>query len=123
MGCCCLKIELMASDLLFVYVSLLRTVMLSLSIAPPDFVISGSIQIPKATRVSLSDLKNRSITISSLLSKILYHIIIDHQVHSIFTSDYQFGFKSHSSTVLCTTMVNETIQYSSSNGSKLIFYC
>ena len=35
------------SDLLFVYVSLLLTVMLSHSFSPPDFVISGIIPIPK----------------------------------------------------------------------------
>ena len=67
---------------------------------------------PKGARVALTDSeKHRSFAISSLLSKLLDHIIIDHQVHSLGTSYYQFGFKSHSSTVVCTTMVNETIQY------------
>ena len=55
------------------------------------------------------------------MSKILEHIIIDHQVHSLSTSDYQFSFKSHSSSVLCTTMVNETIQYYYSNGAKPVY--
>ena len=49
------------------------------------------------------------------------HIIIDNQVHSLSTSDYQFGFKSHSSTVLYTTMVNETIQYYYSNRAKHVY--
>ena len=43
------------SDLLFVYVSLLFTVMLCHSFAPPDFVISGIIPIPKGARVALTD--------------------------------------------------------------------
>ena len=34
------------------------------------------------------------------------------------TSDYQFSFKLESSTIFCTTMVKETIQYYSENGSK-----
>ena len=110
------------SDLLFVYVSLLFTVMLSHSLAPPDFVISGSIQIPIGPRVALTESEYyRSIVISCLLSKILDHIIIDNQVHSLSTSDYQFGFKPHSSTVLCTTMVNETIQYYYYNGAKYVY--
>ena len=92
---------------------------MSHSFAPPDFVISGIIPIAKGARVALTDSENyRSIVISSLLSKILDHIIIDHQGHSLSTSDFQFGFKSHPSTVLCTTMVNEAIQYFSSNGAK-----
>ena len=73
------------SDLLFVYVSLLFTVMLSHSFSPPDFVIilSGIIPIPKGDRVALTDSeKYRSIAISGLSSKILDLIIIDHQVHS-----------------------------------------
>ena len=32
-----------------------------------------------------------------------------------------FGFKSKSSTVLCTTMVTETIQYYTENGCKGVF--
>ena len=67
--------------------------MLSHSFSPPDFVISGIIPIPKGPRVALTESENyRSIAISSLLSKILDHIIIDNQVHSLSTSDYQFGF-------------------------------
>ena len=76
---------------------------MSHSFAPPYFVISGIIPIPKGPRVALTESENyRSIAISS-------------------TSDYQFGFKSHSSTVLCTTMVNETIQYYYSNGTKPLY--
>ena len=68
--------------------------MLSPSYYPPDFVISGIIPIHKGARVALTDSENyRSIAISSLLSKILDHIIIDHQVHSLRTSYYQLGFK------------------------------
>ena len=110
------------SDLLFVYVSLLFTVMLSHSFAPPDFVISGIIPIPKGPRVALTESDiYRSIAISCQLSKILDHIIIDKQVHSLSTSDYQFDFKSHSSKVLCTTMVNEPIQYYYCNGAKPVY--
>jgi len=110
------------SDLLFVYMSLLFTVMISHSFAPPDLILSSIILIPKGSRVSLSDSdKYRSIAISSLLSKILDYIIIEYQSKYLNTSDYQYGFKQKSSTVLCTTMVNETIQYYSVNGAKPVY--
>ena len=52
------------SDLLFVYISLLYTVMLSHSFAPPAFVISGIIPISEGARVALTKSKNyRSIAI------------------------------------------------------------
>ena len=35
------------------------------------------------------------------------------------TSDHQFGFKPNSSTVLCTTMLVETVQYYDENGRQL----
>ena len=72
------------SDLLFVYVSLLFTVMLSHSFAPPDFVIWGIMPIHEGPRVALTESENyRSIATSSILSKILDNIIIDNQVHSL----------------------------------------
>ena len=45
-------------------------------------------------------------------------IIIDQQAASLATSDYQFGFNSHSSTMLCSTMLIETIQYYDENGKQ-----
>ena len=59
--------------------------------------------------------------ISSILSKVLDYIIIDNQKLALQTSDYQFRFKSKSSTVLCTTMVTEPIQYYTENGCKGVF--
>ena len=45
------------------------------------------------------------------MSKILDNFIIEHQQFVLSISSYQFGFKSKSSTVLCFTMVVETVQY------------
>ena len=62
------------------------------------------IPIPKGGKVcsTNADLRlYRSIAISSILSKILDYIIIDQHADSLATSDYQFGFKSNSSTMLC----------------------
>ena len=63
----------------------------------------------------------RSIAISSILSKILDYVIIDQLSDSLGTSDYQFGFKSHSSTMLCSTMLIETIQYYDENGRQPLY--
>ena len=62
-----------------------------------------------------------SIAISSLLSKILDNVIIERQQDFLSTSNYQFGFKAKSSTVLCTTMVNETIQYYTEKGGRAVY--
>ena len=45
------------------------------------------------------------------MSKILDNVIIEQQQFALSTSAYQFGFKSKASTVLCSTMVVETVQY------------
>ena len=37
------------------------------------------------------------------------------------TSDHQFGFKPNSSTVLCTTMLVETVQYYDENGRQPVY--
>ena len=100
------------TDTLFGYISTLFTAMICHSFAPSTFLHSTMIPIPKGSRVNLSDSeKYRSIAISSLMSKILDNVIIERQAISLATSNYQFGFKSKSSTSLCSTMVNETIQY------------
>ena len=56
-----------------------------------------------------------------MIGKILDHIIIDRQSEFLKTSDYQCGFKPKSSTILCSTMVNETIQYYTENGGKRVY--
>ena len=74
------------------------------------------IPIPKGGKVCSTNADlYRSIAISSILSKILDYVIIDQQSDSLDTSDYQFGFKSHSSTMLCSTMLIKTIQYYDEN--------
>ena len=100
------------TDMLFKYLSHLFTCMITHGFAPTSFLQSTMIPIPKGARADLTDSDMyRSIAISSLLSKILDNIIIDEQCASLSTSNYQFGFKANSSTVLCSTMVIETIQY------------
>ena len=107
------------TGLLFEYISKLLSAMICHSYASTSFIKSSIIPIPKDARANLTDSdKYSSIAISSLLSKLLDYVIIKQQNISLKTSDYQFGFKPKSSTILCTTMVKETIQYYSENGGK-----
>ena len=90
--------------------------------APPEFLHSSMIPLPKGAQADLSNSDMyRSIAISSLLSKILDNVIIERQQDFLSTSNYQIGFKANSSTVLCTIMVNETIQYYIDNGGQAVY--
>ena len=91
-------------------------------LCPSSIYMSSIIPIPKGSKASLtSSDKYSSIVISSVIEKILDHVIIDRLSDCLKTSDYQFGFKSKSSTVLSSTMVNGTIQYYSEKGGKRIY--
>ena len=51
------------------------------------------------------------IAISSLLCKVFDIIILDSQSKSLGTDVLQFGFKKSSSTVICSSLMLETIDY------------
>ena len=110
------------TDMMNLYLSILYTSMVFHGFCPPSFICANIIPIPKGSKVNLSNSdKYRSIAISSLLGKILDHIIIERQSEALKTSHYQYGFKPNSSTVLCSTMVNETVQYYTENGGKPVY--
>ena len=110
------------TDMMNQYLSILYTSMVFHGFCPPSFICANIIPIPKGSKVNLSNSdKYRSIAISSLLGKILDHIIIERQSEALKTSHYQYGFKPNSSTVLCSTMVNETVQYYTENGGKPVY--
>ena len=68
--------------------------------------------VPKGPRVDVRKTQNyRAIALSSILGKILDNIIITSQRNVIKTSDLQFCYKSNCSTIMCSTLVIETIQY------------
>ena len=110
------------THLLYTCIAQLFSAMLCYGFAPRLFLRSTMIPMPKEGRSSSSNSDHfRSIAISIILSKILDYIIIDHQAHSSITSDHQFGFKPNSSTVLCTTMLVETVQYYDENGRQPVY--
>ena len=79
--------------------------------------------IPKNKRGNKCDSNNyRQIAISSLLGKIFDTIILDKQQMSLETYVLQFGFKKNSSTVMCTSMLKETIDYYNENKTDCYYW-
>ena len=79
--------------------------------------------IPKNARKSLNDSNNyRSIALSSVLNKVLDKILLCKYKNTFQTSDYQFGYKAHHSTQLCSFLVDEVISKFRSEGSA-VYVC
>ena len=78
--------------------------------APTSFLHAAVIPIPKNTKLNLSSSCNyRAIALSSIFSKILDKTIMSLQSKYLMTSELQFGFKEHSSTIMCSTLLVETV--------------
>ena len=107
-----MRVVFYSQIIVYFNLSILFNSMIDHGFAPDSFLQSSIVPIPKGARANVSDSNMyRIIAISSLLSKIFDNIIIERLSLVLSTSNHQFGFKSKSSTVLCSTMVIETIQY------------
>ena len=61
----------------------------------------------------------RAIALSSIMGKLLDHLLLS-KYHNVFnTSDLQYGFKKKHGTAQCTFVVNEIIQYYMNNDSNV----
>ena len=111
------SIEQLSSDnfkngthMLNVYISLLFTCMLTHGIPPSGLLLSTIIPIPKNKRGNMSDSSNyRAIALSSLLCKLFDTIIIETHEDNLITDDLQFGYKKQSSTIVCTSLLLNTV--------------
>ena len=64
--------------------------------APPEFLHSSSIPLPKGARTDLPNSNMyRSIAMRSLLSNTSDNVIIERQQDFLLTSNYQFGLKQN----------------------------
>ena len=100
------------TDLLFKCISNVFTIMLQHGYAPKHFMMPIIVPIPKGMKSNLKCSENyRPIATSTLLGKVFDKIIISQEHDVLFSSSYQFGFKPHSSTVLCSTLLIETIKH------------
>jgi hypothetical protein len=103
---------------LHVFLSLLFSSMIFHGCAPDGLHLSTLIPIPKNKRKSLNDSNNyRAIALSSVLGKLLDRVILSKHYDKFATSDYQYGFKKQHSTVHCTFVVKEVIQYYLNNST------
>ena len=99
-------------------ISLRFASMLVHGIALGGLLLSTLVPIPKNKSGNKFDSSNdRAIAISSLLGKIFDIIVLTEECKSLETENLQFGFKRHSSTVICTALLLETIEYYIENGS------
>ncbi len=107
-----------ASEFYVYCISLIFNCMLCHGYAPNSFLGSTVVPIPKNIKLDLSDPSNyRAIALSSIFGKILDKIILATQSEYLKTSDMQFGFKQHSSTIMCSTVLIETVEYYINNNS------
>ena len=105
---------------LFVLLTCLFNSMLVHGIAPSNMLIGTMTPIIKDNRESNNRSTNyRTLTIGTCLSKVFDSLIIKKQNKVFNTSELQFGFKSNSSTTLCTFMVQQTISHYITNGSNV----
>ena len=92
-------------------VSLFNSI-LSHGCVPISFLSSTIIPIPKNPRLDLKNSENyKAIALSSVFGKFFDKIVIEKQVEQLGTSELQFGYKTNSSTVICSTALTETIEY------------
>ena len=94
--------------------------MLSHGIAPDELLLGTMIPLIKDSRGRKHCSDNyRALTIGTGLSKLLDVVIRNKQIDALKTSNLQFGFKTKSSTTMCTFAVLETVEYYKKNGSNV----
>ena len=87
---------------------------------PNDFNEATIFPLIKNKRKSVSDSTNyRAIALSSPLAKLFDKITLHKYCDVFTTSDMQFGFKEHSSTMRCTFALTETVNYFRKNKSNV----
>ena len=111
------------AHLLNVYISSLFSTMLSHGTAPAGLLISTLVPLIKNKHGNKCDSNNyRAIAISSIIGKLFDTVLLKLQHASLFTDSLQFGFKPNSSTVICTSLLRDTIEYYNENGSDCYYY-
>ena len=101
-----------ATDRFIDYIVSLFNSILSHGCVHISFLSSTIIPISKNPRLDLKNSENyRVIALSSVFGKIFDKIVIEKQVEQLGTSELQFGYKTKSYTVMCSTALTETIEY------------
>ena len=103
---------------LYIHLCALFNVMLCHGVCPSNMCISTLIPIPKCKKKSLNDSNNyRAIALGSVVAKVIDNIILVKYKDILISDELQFGFKKGHSTVHCSFVLNEVIDYYSSRNS------
>ena len=112
-----------STPLLFLYLSILFSLMLSHCYAPSSFCISTMVSIPKKSSGSMGEITNYRGIACGLLSKIFDNCIISNQYDSLFTNNLQFAYKSKTYTIHCVSSIFETANYYVSSAGAAMYAC
>jgi hypothetical protein len=106
-----------------VYLTILFNIFFKFGYVPSEFCSSAIIPLVKNKNSDLTDVNNyRAIAISKTLSKVLAHVMFEFLETTNIIDMYQFGFKKHLSTGLCTDGFKRTVNFYRENGSH-VFTC
>ena len=94
--------------------------LLSHGTAPAGLLLSTLVLPIKNKRGNKCDSNNnRAVAISSIIGELFDTVLLRHQHASLFTESLQFCFKPNSSTVICPSLLRDTIKYYNANGVRL----
>ena len=109
-----------ASHKYLVVLSMLMNGMLVHGYNADDLLKCTLVSIPKDVRGSLSDSDNyRGIALCSAICKIVHYAIIYKYGSELHTSSLQFAYKQDHSTIMCTSIFQEVVNYYNHNGSNV----
>lgn len=109
------------TDLLFYYLSLLFTFMLTHSYSHDHFNVVILSPLVKDKRKNVCDSDNyRALALNTTICKIFDYIILDYFEEVFDSSQYQFAYKKNHSTSTATYIVSEVIQYYNNRDSNVI---
>ena len=101
-----------ASPKLFTVLAMLINCMIMHGYSPSKLLESTTVPIPKDNRASLTCSENyRAIALCNSICKLVDIILIEQYSDALYTSDLQFGLKKNHSTLICTTVLLDTVSY------------
>ena len=109
---------------LSIHTSVAFTAFLRHTFVPRQFLGSYIVPISKDKQGNVSNPNNyRGIAISSVMSKVLEHVILEKFGNCFSSSTHQFGFKRNHSCSDCSFVLREAVNYYLQNGNKVLYTC
>ena len=104
--------QIFSDNIMYVYISLLFSCMLVYGSPPAGLLLSTIVPIPKDKRGNRSNSGNyRAIALRNLFFKMFNNIVLAKHYDNLMSDELQFRYKIGASTVLCTALLKETIDY------------